>query len=62
MARLIKMDGTEQELGREPSLEKLQETVGGYIEPVRVRKSGHFMHDVLIVNEEGALEKPYPLM
>jgi hypothetical protein len=50
MASVIRIDGTVQDIGQEPSLEKLQETVGGYIESVAIPDSDT---GVLIVNEDG---------
>jgi len=57
MAKILKSDGTEEELkppeGSEfLSLEQLQKAVGGYIEEVKVAHSDNF----LIVNEEGLLK------
>jgi hypothetical protein len=51
MARVFKVDGSEQDLGQEPSLEQLQAAVGGYIETVRIPVSDR----VMVVNEEGRL-------
>jgi hypothetical protein len=50
MAKLIKVDGTEQDLGLEPSLEQLQAAVGGYLEAVNIP------NEVMLVNEEGRLQ------
>lgn len=52
--RVIRADGTREELeDREPTLEELQEVVGGYIEIVR---SYQDLDEVLVVNEEGRLK------
>lgn len=51
MATIIKTDGTTQEIEK-PSLERLQEIVGGYIEALRL-KGGMF----LVVNEEGLIRR-----
>lgn len=58
MARLIRADGTEQEVhpgnGRRFTLPEMQAYVGGYIERVRLRpKNGR---RTLLVNEEGLIE------
>lgn len=52
MASVIRTNGVVQEIGREPTLEKLQEVVDGYIESVPIPGSDT---GVLIVNEEGLL-------
>lgn len=50
MAYIIKTDGTEVDIGSQPSLDKLQEAVGGYIEFVSINDSSYFY-----ANEEGLL-------
>jgi len=50
MAYLLKVDGTIEQMGWNPSLEELQAAVGGYIEMVRTNNVGY-----LYCNEEGKL-------
>lgn len=49
MARIIRVDGTEEDL-TDVSLESLQKAVGGYIECVSTNNG-----KVLVINEEGKL-------
>jgi hypothetical protein len=52
--RVIRTDGTREELeDRPPTLEEMQEVVGGYIEVVA---SAQDPDEILIVNEEGRLK------
>jgi len=48
-------DGTykKREAPSKPSLEEMQQIVGGYIEPLRVEHEGHIR--TMVVNEEGKL-------
>ena len=50
MAYLLKVDGTIEQMGRNPPLEELQKAVGGYIEGVTTANGGRFY-----CNEEGKL-------
>ena len=50
MAKVIQVDGVTYEI-KKPTLEKLQEIVGGYIEDLRLPNGKH-----MIVNEDGRLE------
>ena len=50
MAYLLKVDGTIEQMGWNPSLEELQAAVGGYIEMVQTNNVGY-----LYCNEEGKL-------
>lgn len=53
--KLLKSDGTEEEFifaGNFPTLEEMQETVGGYIERIYLEDD-----QVMIMNEEGKLER-----
>lgn len=50
-ATIIRVDGTEQELDRRPSLKEAQEIVTGYIELVKVGGS-----KTLVVDEEGKIK------
>ena len=52
MATVIQTNGMVQDIGREPTLEKLQEAVGGYIESLPIPGSDM---GVILVNEEGLL-------
>tara|TARA_R110000824_G_scaffold42116_6_gene124468 strand:+ start:6562 stop:6807 length:246 start_codon:yes stop_codon:yes gene_type:complete len=50
MAYLLKVDGTIEQMGKNPPLEELQKAVGGYIEGVTTANGGRFY-----CNEEGKL-------
>tara|TARA_R110000851_G_scaffold43123_9_gene106942 strand:+ start:441 stop:686 length:246 start_codon:yes stop_codon:yes gene_type:complete len=50
MAYLLKVDGTIEQIGKNPPLEELQKAVGGYIEGVTTANGGRFY-----CNEEGKL-------
>ena len=50
MAYLLKVDGTIEQMGRNPPLEELQKAVGGYIECVNTANGGY-----LYCNEEGKM-------
>ena len=50
MAYLLKVDGTIEQMGKNPSLEQIQKAVGGYIEAVPMANGGIFY-----CNEEGKL-------
>jgi hypothetical protein len=50
MAYLLRVDGTIEQMGWNPSLEELQKAVGGYIESVTTANGGRFY-----CNEEGKL-------
>jgi len=49
MAYILKVDGTTEQMGQNPSLEELQAAVGGYIEMVRT------INGYMYCNEEGKL-------
>ena len=59
MALIIRTDGSTEEINN-PTLEQLQEAVGGYIEyvPIRTDKTGPFEHwaNYMYCNEEGKLK------
>ena len=50
MAYLLRVDGTIEQMGWNPSLKELQKAVDGYIEIVPMANGGHFY-----CNEEGKL-------
>lgn len=50
-ATIIKVDGTEQELDRRPTLKEAQDIVGGYIELVKVGNN-----KTLVVDDEGKIK------
>lgn len=50
-ATIIKVDGTEQELGHRPGLKEAQRIVGGYITLLPLRKT----RLTLVLNEEGKI-------
>lgn len=53
-ATIVRVDGTEEELGHRPSLKESQRIVGGYIELVKVGNGV-----TLVVNDEGKVkDKP----
>lgn len=54
MASVIYVNGAVLDIGRGPTLEKLQEVVGGYVEAVPIPNSDG--SGVLLVNEEGLLK------
>lgn len=51
MAYLLRVNGTIEQMGKNPSLKELQKAVGGYIESVPIAMGGHFY-----CNEEGKLK------
>lgn len=54
-ARVIKVDGSNQDLDHQPTLKEAQEIVGGYVEFLKAKEDKTNRAVTLVVNEEGRL-------
>jgi hypothetical protein len=55
-AKIVKVDGTEQELDHQPTLAEAQSIVGGYVELVKAKEDKTDRTVTLVVDEDGRLK------